>query len=68
MATFTSEDVKSLLTDWFPGDVEPVNEGEYEVMSSAWPWPHRVLWTKKDGWETADHTKWRGLKIRIPEL
>ena len=69
MTTFTGEDVKELLTDWFPGDIDPVNEGEYEVMSTSWPWPHRVMWTKKDGWDITGGPilEWRGLKIRIPE-
>ena len=69
MTTFTSEDVKDLLTDWFPIDIDPVNEGEYEVTSSKWPWPHRVEWTKKKGWGDikVDLIQWRGLKVRIPE-
>jgi len=66
MTTFTSEDVKDLLTDWFPGDVFPVNEGEYEVMSSKWPWSHRTEWTKKHGWGTVQVDQWRGLKIKVP--
>ena len=68
MTTFTTEDVKALLTDWFPGDVDPLNEGEYDVQTRAWPWPHRVLWTKATGWDTTEPVEqWRGLKIRIPE-
>ena len=69
MTTFTSEDVKALLTDWFPADVDPVHEGEYEVQTKSWPWPHRMLWTTKRGWEITHEpiVQWRGLKIRIPE-
>ena len=68
MTTFTTEDVAQLLTDWFPGDVDPVNEGDYDVMTRSWPWPHRTLWTKKKGWDTTEPViQWRGLKIRIPE-
>jgi hypothetical protein len=68
MTTFTTEDLESLLTDWFPGDVEPVNEGEYDIMTDHWPWPHRVLWTKKLGWDSMEPVnQWRGLKIRITE-
>lgn len=66
MTTFTTEDLESLLTDWFPADVEPTYDGEYEVMSSAWPWPHRETWSKKKGWETVINIeKWRGLKEKI---
>ena len=66
MTTFTSEDVQALLTDWYPRETNPVNEGEYDVMTRSWPWPHRVLWTEKKGWDTAEPvTQWRGLKVRI---
>lgn len=61
MTTFTTEDIESLKTEWFLADVEPVNEGEYEVLSDHWPWPHRALWTKKLGWGIIIE-QWRGLK------
>jgi hypothetical protein len=62
MTTFTTEDIEALKTEWFPADVEPVNEGEYEAMSSAWPWIHRVVWTAKTGWGEMKIDQWRGLK------
>lgn len=68
MTTFTSDDVKALLTDWFSGDVEPVNEGEYDVITDHWPWPHRIMWTKKKGWDSTEPVQqWRGLNMRITE-
>ena len=65
MTTFTTEDLENLKTEWFPFDLDPVNEGEYEVMSVAWPWTHRVVWTKKNGWGAVKIDQWRGLKQRI---
>jgi hypothetical protein len=67
MTTYTTEDIESLKTEWFPFDLDPVNEGEYEVMSTAWPWPHRADWAKKNGWGDLQIDQWRGLKVRIPE-
>ena len=68
MTTFTSDDIDSLKTDWFTVDLDPVHEGEYEVISSKWPWPHRAEWTEKNGWGSAVHVeKWRGLKEKAPE-
>jgi hypothetical protein len=67
MTTFTTEDIENLKTEWFPFDLEPVYEGEYEVMTRSWPWPHRSEWTKKKGWGSVEVDQWRGLKIRIPE-
>ena len=66
MTTFTSEDVSALLTDWFPVGIDPVNEGEYDVITTSWPWPHRAEWTKKNGWGTVQVDQWRGLKIKVP--
>jgi hypothetical protein len=55
-----------LLTAWFPATIEPVHEGEYEVMSKSWPWPHRADWSKEYGWGKALHVEqWRGLKEEI---
>ena len=67
MTTYTTEDIESLKTEWFPFDLDPVNEGEYEVMSTAWPWTHRAAWAKKNGWGDLQIDQWRGLKVRIPE-
>jgi hypothetical protein len=66
LTTFTTEDLESLLTAWFPATIEPVHEGEYEVMSKSWPWPHRADWSKEYGWGKAVHVEqWRGLKEEI---
>jgi hypothetical protein len=67
MTTFTTEDLDSLKTEWFPFDLEPVHEGEYEVMSNSWPWVTRAVWTQHTGWGRMQIDQWRGLKIRIPE-
>ena len=70
MTTFTTEDIEDLLTEWFPGDVDPVNEGFYDCKIETWPWPDRIEWTKESGWfvdKGVKITAWRGLKIRIPE-
>lgn len=69
MTTFTTDDLESLLTDWFPGEIDPVNPGMYEVKTASWPWPHRVMWAEETGWDIAGGPilEWRGLKIRIPE-
>jgi hypothetical protein len=67
MTTFTTEDIESLKTEWFPFDLDPVNEGEYEVMSTGWPWPHRAVWTAATGWGELKIDQWRGLRVRIPE-
>jgi len=66
MTTFTTDDIESLKTNWFPAEIVPVNEGEYEVMSTKWPWPHRAEWSKKLGWGSAVHVEqWRGLKEQV---
>lgn len=66
MTTFITEDIESLKTDWFTADINPVHEGEYEVISSKWPWPHRAEWTEKSGWRSAVCIeKWRGLKEKF---
>lgn len=64
MTTFTTEDIEGFLTDWFPADVEPVYEGEYEVTGPSWPWPHRIEWNKKTGW-AMEIDQWRGLKVKV---
>ena len=62
MTTFTTEDVESLKTEWFPTKIEPVYFGFYEVNMDSWPWPALVEWTKA-GWNTNVKVKqWRGLK------
>jgi hypothetical protein len=65
MTTFTTDDIESLKTEWFPYDLAPVHEGEYEVMTTKWPWPHRAEWTKEYGWGMLDVDQWRGLKVQI---
>lgn len=65
MTTFTTEDINSLKTEWFTGDIAPINEGEYEVMSTSWPWVHRTAWTKKTGWGELQINQWRGLKEKF---
>lgn len=65
MTTFTTEDLESLLTEWFPVTIDPVHEGYYEVKLTTWPWPERVEWTKESGWfldKPFQVEKWRGLK------
>ena len=66
MTTFTSEDLESLKTEWFPADVKPVHEGWYEVILNKWPWPERVEWLE-GAWfvdKGVKVEKWRGLKER----
>jgi hypothetical protein len=67
MTTFTTEDIESLLTDWFPGEVDPVNPGCYEVKTASWPWPHRLTWDQDKGWDISGSPvlEWRGLKEQI---
>ena len=65
MTTFTTEDIEALKTDWFPFDMDPVYEGEYEVMSTKWPWPHRAAWTAENGWGSIQIDQWRGLKEKF---
>ena len=64
MTTFTTEDLESLLTDWFPAEIDPTYEGEYEVKTASWPWPHRLLWKQETGWDISGGPvlEWRGLK------
>ena len=65
MTTFTTEDIESLKTDWFPGDVDPVYVGFYEVNMESWPWPALAEWTAK-GWDTdIKINEWRGLKEQM---
>ena len=65
MTTFTTEDIESLKTDWFPVSIEPTHLGFYEVNMDSWPWPALVEWTEK-GWDTTIEVKqWRGLKEQI---
>jgi hypothetical protein len=62
VTTFTTEDLESLKTEWFPADINPVHLGLYEVNINSWPWPHLVEWTES-GWDTTVEVKWwRGLK------
>jgi hypothetical protein len=59
-------------TEWFPGSVDPVHEGTYEVQVApplAWPFPSEAMykWTGKkwkdvDGKTVKKITQWRGLK------
>lgn len=65
MTTFTSDDIEALKTEWFPFDLVPVYEGEYEVMSTSWPWPHRAEWSEKYGWGSVKIDQWRGLKEKM---
>lgn len=68
MTTFTTEDIESLKTPWFPGDISPVHEGNYEVELESWPWPTTVEWTEKRGWDLGDGSlvkRWRGLREEI---
>ena len=65
MTTFTTEDLENLKTEWFPFDLAPVHEGEYEVMSTSWPWPHRCIWTKVTGWGEMKIDQWRGLREEL---
>lgn len=59
-----------LLTEWFPRDINPVYNGEYECefLLITWPWPcyRRCEWTgktwKENGKKVKDDFKWRGLK------
>ena len=69
MTTFTTEDLESLLTAWFPGDVDPINPGPYEVKTSSWPWPHRLTWDQNNGWDISGGPvlEWRGVNIRVLE-
>lgn len=51
----------AILTDWFPGTVNPVRTGLYEVNMDTWPWPAMVEWTES-GWATdIEVREWRGL-------
>ena len=62
MTTFTTEDIESLKTAWFPADIKPVHLGFYEVNMDSWPWPAMAEWTGH-GWDTDITIKqWRGLK------
>jgi hypothetical protein len=65
MTTFTSDDIEALKTEWFPFDLAPVYKGEYEVMSTSWPWPHRAEWSEKKGWGSLEVDQWRGLKEKF---
>ena len=65
MTTYTTEDIESLKTEWFPADVYPVHLGLYEVNMNSWPWPALVEWTES-GWDTdVKINEWRGLKEQI---
>jgi hypothetical protein len=62
VTTFTTEDIESLKTDWFPADINPVHLGFYEVNMDTWPWPAMVNWTGEK-WDSDIEVKtWRGLK------
>lgn len=68
MTTFTSQDIEDLKTDWFPADIDPVNEGEYEVQVKTWPWEFRCEWSNEHGWlldQGVTIVQWRGLKEKI---
>lgn len=59
---------ESLMTDWFPKDIEPVRNGSYEVSLADTAWPFagivRADWNGK-GWKQDGKkikiTQWRGL-------
>jgi hypothetical protein len=68
VTTFTTEDINSLKTDWFPADINPVYDGNYEVELDSWPWPTMIEWSNKRGWEVGDSSlikRWRGLKEKV---
>lgn len=57
------------LTEWFPADVNPVREGEYEIKTGVqdpvWPFPQYASWDGKtwtqSGKAVKDLASWRGL-------
>mgnify|MGYP006270317247 CR=1 FL=1 len=65
MTTFTTEDIESLKTEWFPASINPVHLGFYEVNMDSWPWPALAEWTEH-GWDTSIKiNEWRGLKDKL---
>lgn len=68
MTTFTTEDIESLKTEWFPATINPVHEGLYEINMETWPWPAMVEWSNEHGWfvdKGVVVTTWRGLKVKV---
>lgn len=64
------EKIELPVTDWFPKDIKPVHQGEYECEFEipTWPWPavRMCTWTGRswkdtDGERVKGNFKWRGL-------
>lgn len=65
------EEEKSLLTEWYPVNINPVREGTYQVMheelETKWPFGSNVtsaVWNGKK-WDDKKVVKWRGLTEEV---
>jgi hypothetical protein len=64
---------ESMMTKWYPVDVNPVRKGEYEVRTTktpTWPFPATFraewsgrTWKDSEGNKVANIVDWRGLAI-----
>lgn len=67
------EEEKSLLTPWYPADINPVRNGTYQVLhgeyEEKWPFPSNVRSAVWDGtkWNDDHVVQWRGLTEDMSE-
>lgn len=57
------------VTDWFPVDIDPVRDGQYQVITttdSRWPFPMYAMWASGE-WNIDTVTQWRGLTAISPK-
>jgi len=51
------------VTDWFPAEIDPVRDGQYQILTvdnPNWPFPMYGVWTSGQ-WNISTVTHWRGL-------
>lgn len=68
----SEEDFEPEVTDWYPGHVDPVHTGTYQIQLApplAWPFPTEAMcvwngntWLDVDGHTVDKVLQWRGLQ------
>jgi len=69
---------EDMMTDWYPVDIKPVRQGEYEIdlgKDIAWPFARIVraewsgrTWKNAEGQSIKDVVAWRGLAVDPVEI
>jgi hypothetical protein len=61
-------EVETEITDWYPVEIDPVHDGQYQVITTdlRWPLPMYALWASGE-WNIDTVTQWRGLTAIPPK-